>query len=387
MKTFCQFLIIVCVAIMAIAYEPCSAQQQRINIITHAITSSSCTIGITELNNGIITSCTVQIARANSPGAFSTFPSTDIMITQATLTTQIPRTTFSLPAGTTARLNVITIAPTTSAAWCNGSWSSPYFISNPLPSLQAEITDSRIDPRANTTFLEPMLQDSLTHVIAAGSVVLLPVFPSPLRLAIALDTVLTILSRQGFALRDAWVRDFHIGSCQGEEPVFGTANNIYALIRLQRPSAGFFSALAATWSSSSRGLPAGISAGLGSSWVTTIRETLSSTNKFSRYYNFSTTATSARGTQQESGLAVRVSPQPLSGAGLLTLTAQRPLTADVRVVNMLGQTVAVLAERRLFSLGETAIPCSVDALSGGVYAVQVIEQGRVLLTQAVVVAR
>jgi hypothetical protein len=98
-------------------------------------------------------------------------------------------------------------------------------------------------------------------------------------------------------------------------------------------------------------------------------------------------ATSTRTTQQELGLALHMSPQPLSGAGLLTLTAQRPLTADIRVVNMLGQTVATLAQGRLFSTGETVLPCSVSALSGGVYAVQIVEQGRVLLTQAVIVAR
>ncbi len=384
MKIFYQLLFAVCVAIiMAIAYQPCSAQQQRVHIITHAITTSSCTIGVAELDNGTITSCTVEITLANSLSELSTLSFTVFTTTQATLTTQTPRTTIALPMGTAARLNVIAIAPITSGAWCNGGWSSPYFISNPLPSLQAEIIDSRIDPRVNTTFVEPMLQDSLTYVVAGASVLLMPVAPSPLRLAIALDSALTVLSRQGFALRDAWVRDFHTGLCQGEEPVFGITNNIYALIRLQRPSADFFRALAAAFFN--RGVPVRISDGLILLEVPRIREA-TKTTQFSRYYNFSTT-TSVRTTQQELGLAVRMSPQPLSGAGLLTLTAQRPLTADIRVVNMLGQTVAVLAERRLFSIGETVIPCSVEALSSGVYAVQVVSGGRVVHTQSVVVTR
>jgi hypothetical protein len=105
-----------------------------------------------------------------------------------------------------------------------------------------------------------------------------------------------------------------------------------------------------------------------------------------RLYVFPRT-TSARGTQQEPGLAVRISPQPLSGAGLLTLMVQRPIIADIRVVNMLGQIVATLAQGQLFSTGETTIPCSFEALSSGVYAVQVVSGGRILHTQNIVVTR
>ncbi len=368
--------------ILATVYGTCSAQSQQVNIITHAITASSCTISIAEINRETITSCTVQITLASSPG---TLP-TSTITTRATLTMQSPRTTFSWSPGTVARVEVVAIAPAKSSAWCNGGWASPYFISNPLSSLQAMITDSRIDTRATTTLLEPMLQDSLTYVINASSIVLLPTTPSPLRLAIAFDTVLTVLSQQGFTLRDAWVRDFHIALCQHESPIFPT--NIYALIRPQRPSVEFFNALNRAWTDIAR-QSARVTSGLGSADRTRIREILSSTNQFSRYYNLTNTSntTSVSGTAQQERLQVQIAPQPIEGQATITITTPSPLTADIRLVNMLGQTIAVLAQGQRLSAGVNALSIASAGLASGVYAVQVVESGRILHTQSVVVTR
>jgi hypothetical protein len=360
-------------------YHSCLAQSQQVNIITHAITASSCTIGIAEINSGTLTSCTVQVTLTSSMGAFPA----SVITTRATLTMQSPRTTFSWSAGAIARVEVVAITPTTSPAWCDGGWASPYFVSNPFSPLQAEITDSRVDARVTTTLLEPLLQDSLTYVINASSVVLLPTAPSPLRLAVAFDTVLTVLSRQGFVLRDAWVRDFHLGVCQSESPTFPTS--IYALIRLQRLSADFFSALMATWIANAR-MPARITSGLGSTDRTRIGEILSSTNQFSRYYNFARALSVGSATQPER-LQVQIAPQPVEGNTTMTITTPSPMTADVRLVNMLGQIVAVLAQGQRLSAGTTTLPIASAGLASGVYAVQVVSNGRILHTQSVVVAR
>lgn len=309
---------------------------------------------------------------------------------RVTLTTQSPRTTFALPAGAVARIDVIDILPKTSSPFCfsgNGSvraWSMPYFVSNSLLTGQATITDSRM---TQVPLVPPInQQDSLIFIInaSAGNY-------TSLRLTQAVDSALFVLRQRGFAIRDAWVNDAHTGACDLDMPgyLFGSA-----VIRLQRPSEQFLSALQNAMGNilwccgriSRAPFSAADTSMLNNRrlWGDTI---LTMVLMSGRYYNFSTTATSVRSTQQEFGLALRMSPQPLFGAGVVTLTVQRPLTADIRVVNMLGQTIATLAQGRLFSIGETVLPCSVDALSSGVYAVQIVEQGRVLCTQAVVVAR
>ena len=386
MKTMYQLLFAVCVAIiMASTYQPCSAQVQRANILLHTLTSSSCTIGIAEINNQTLTSCTVQISVSLSLLPFPAFAEP----LRATLTTQTPRTTFALPAGSVARIDVIDILPKTSSPFCfsgNGSlraWSSPYFVSNSLLAGQATITDSRI---AQVPLVPPIdQQDSLIFIInaSAGNY-------TSLRLTQAVDSALFALRQRGFAVRDAWVNDAHTGACDLDMPayLFGSA-----VIRLQRPSEQFFSALQSAMSNilrccgriSRAPFPVVDTSMLNyrSLWGDTL---MTMVRMSGRYYNFSTT-TSVRTTQQEPELAMRISPQPLSGAGLMSLTVQRPRTADIRVVNMLGQIVATLAQGQLFSIGETTIPCSFEALSSGVYAVQVVSGGRILHTQNIVVTR
>ncbi len=379
MKVFYRLLIL-CIVIMSSAYRPCCAQQRIPSIIIFAITASSCTIGITEINSGILTSCTVQVTLVSSPNDFFSTPQTLIATTSATLTAQSPRATFSWSTGMVARIDVMDMAPIIAPFRCgHGGWTSQYFISNSLSALQASITDSR----AGAIPAEPTLdlQDSLTYLITS-----LATNNPPLRFTQMIDSTVSVLARQGFPIRDVWMRDLYIGFCQVE---LVRISNTYTRIRLQRPSELFGNALRQILSTTPAFFQLRIYQAPFSSNLSTLGRTLFS-DEFTRYYNFTNTTnntTSVAGINQPERLQVQIAPQPIDGNATMSITTASPLTTDIRLVNMLGQTVAVLAQGHRLSVGTNMFPVVSTGLASGVYAVQIISGGRILHTQSIVVAR
>ncbi len=386
MSSFSRFLmkIVLLLCILSTTHKFCCAQVRPIRVIADAITASSCTIGIAEINNGTLTSCTVQITLSSSlfPSSFSSIFSSNSLIstTRAILTTQTPRTTFSWSSGVIAHIGVVGISPVIDPPWCgNGSdWSHPYFLGNSLFSLQADIRDSRVATIPTEPLLDP--QDSLSYfvfTIANNN-------PS-LRFMQMIDSALVVFVQQGFPIRDAWVRDIHLGGCVGELVV---GAYVYTRIRLKWQSTGFGNALRQSLTSILRPPFGGILQAPFSSAPNLLGGVLQS-NQFMRYYNFASTTntTSVSSTTQPERLQVQIVPQPVEGQATMTITTPSPLTADIRLVNMLGQTVAVLAQGQRLSAGTTTLPIASTGLASGVYAVQIVSGGRILHTQSVVVAR
>ncbi len=104
-----------------------------------------------------------------------------------------------------------------------------------------------------------------------------------------------------------------------------------------------------------------------------------------RLYGFPR-AVSVQNTPQATS-SLMVVPQPLTGNGECRVTVPNTLTADIRLVNMLGQTVVVLAQGQRLLSGVHTFPIASAGLANGVYAVQVVSGGRILHTQSIVVAR
>ncbi len=364
--------------ILPTMYVSCVAQVRPMTIIPHAITASSCTIGVAEINNGVLTSCTVQITLSSS-----LFSSASVFFTtHATLTRQTPHTTFAWSRGVVARIDIVDITPVITPAWCFNisQWAFPHFISNTFSASPAEVTDSRVMSIPSEPPLDA--QDSLNYfmyTVSSNS--------PPLRFISVIDSTLGVLAQQGYPLRDVWVRDFHLGLCSGD---LVAVSYVYAFIRLRRPSPDFITALRQAVSSA-RFLDV-IQAPFSTQSVPSTRQTIgqmigfTTSYQFTRYYNFTRT-TSVGGTSQPERLQVQIAPQPIEGQATMTITTPSALTADIRLVNMLGQTIAVLAQGQRLSAGTTTLPIASTGLASGVYAVQVVSSGRILHTQSVVVTR
>jgi hypothetical protein len=375
---------------LLLGYVSMTAQFRQITFQVERLSVTSCSISVNEINNGSLTSCTVQLSLVN----FDITRGPEILIfTQATLTSQRPRHTVFVPRGRVFRLDAVDIQPRIFPVVCrvNGAYNFDTYAHLPAQELIPFLSDSRLSPNKIPplpfTLGNNNFSDSTLIVIYGSSR-----YSKRLRISQIADSLIAWLRTQTTALQEVWISDpFSTYDCLDSDYYGIFSQSIF--IRLHLPDTNVLKAFRQNFRDFGDFISVAPFSMDDMRRIIQIQSSIEQIQTVSpfqfyqyRYYNFSTT-TSVRSTQQESGLVVRMSPQPLSGMGMLTLATQRPLIADIRVVNMLGQTVAVLAERRLFSIGETVIPCSVEALSSGVYAVQVVSGGRVVHTQSVVVTR